>query len=229
MGVLTSSLAHELNQPLTAILSNAQAGSRFLAGATPDLAEIRGALEDIAQDAKRAGEVIRQMRALVRKDEPQLEPLDLNHVISDVVRLLHSDMLVRKVQIALELAPELRTANGDNAQLQQVMLNLVLNAFDAMKDVPEGKRTVIVRTRQLDAASLRVEVSDVGTGISPDRLANLFEPFRSSKREGLGLGLSISRSIVEAHKGRLWAENNPGHGATLYFTLPVQENELKLA
>ena len=228
MGVLTSSLAHELNQPLTAILNNAQAGSRFMAAASPDLAEVRGALEDIAQDAKRAGEVIRQMRALVRKDEPHLEPLDLNRVISDIVRLLHSDMLVRKVQIALELAPELRPANGDNAQLQQVILNLVLNAFDAMKDSPDDKRAVIVRTRQPDAASIRVEVSDVGTGISPERLANLFEPFRSSKREGLGLGLSISRSIVEAHKGRLWAENNPDRGVTFYFSLPVHEPELKL-
>jgi PAS domain S-box-containing protein len=228
MGVLTSSLAHELNQPLSAILSNAQAASRFLAAATPDLAEVRGALEDIAQDTKRAGEVIRQMRALVRKDEPHLEPLDLNRIISDIHRLLHSDMLNRKVQIALELAPELRPANGDSIQLQQVVLNLVLNAFDAMKDVPEDQRTVVVRTRQLDAASIRVEVSDAGTGISSDRLANLFEPFRSSKREGLGLGLSISRSIVEAHKGRIWAENNPDSGATFYFTLPVHEAELNL-
>ena len=225
MGVLTSSLAHELNQPLSAILNNAQAGSRFMTAATPDLAEVRGALEDIAQDTKRAGEVIRQMRALVRKDEPHLEPLDLNRVISDIYRLLHSDMLNRKVQIALELAPELRPANGDNAQLQQVMLNLVLNAFDAMKDVPEDRRAVIVRTRQLDATTIRAEVTDAGTGISPDRFVNLFEPFRSSKREGLGLGLSISRSIVEAHKGRLWAENNPDRGATFYFTLPVHETE----
>ena len=228
MGVLTSSLAHELNQPLSAILNNAQAGSRFMAAATPDLAEVRGALEDIAQDAKRTGEVIRQMRALVRKDDPHLEPLNLNRVISDVVRLLHSDMLVRKVQIAFELAPGLRPANGNNAQLQQVMLNLLLNAFDSMKDSPEDRRMVIVRTRQLNAASIRVEVSDSGTGISPDRLVNLFEPFRSSKREGLGLGLSISRSIVEAHKGRLWAENNPDCGATFYFTLPVHEAELNL-
>jgi two-component system sensor kinase FixL len=104
----------------------------------------------------------------------------------------------------------------------------VLNAFDAMKDAPEDRRTVIVRTRQLDAATIRVEVSDGGTGISPDRLVNLFEPFRSSKREGLGLGLSISRSIVEAHKGRIWAENNPGPGATFFFTLPVHEAELNL-
>lgn len=228
MGALASSLAHELNQPLSAILNNAQAGSRFLAAATPDLAEVRCALEDIAQDTKRAGEVIRQMRAMVRKDQPNLELLDLNRVIADVVRLLHSDMLIRKVQIALELDPELRPANGDSIQLQQVMFNLVLNAFDAMKDAREGRRTVIVRTRQLDAASIQVEVSDCGTGISPERLVNLFEPFRSSKRDGLGLGLSISHSIVELHKGRLWAENNPDQGTTFYFTLPVHKAEPEL-
>lgn len=227
-GALASSLAHELNQPLSAILSNAQAGSRFLAAATPDLAEVRGALEDIAQDAKRAGEVIRQVRALVRRDEPHLVPLDLNHVISEVVRLLHSDILIRKVRITLELDPALRKADGDNAQMQQVILNLILNAFDSMKNVPERRRTVILRTRQLDAATLRVEVSDYGTGISLEMQASLFEPFRSTKKDGLGLGLSISHSIVEAHKGRLWAENNPDHGATFYFTLPVHEAELDL-
>jgi two-component system sensor kinase FixL len=228
MGQLASSLAHELNQPLTAILSNAQAGSRFLAAPPPDLAEVRGALEDIAQDAKRAGEVIRQLRALVRRDEPVMAPLELNRVIMDVVRLLHSDMLTRKVQIALELDPGLRLVNGDNTQLQQLLLNLVLNAFDAMKDSPEGGRTVVLRTRQLDAELIRAEVSDRGTGISPDRLVSLFEPFHSSKRDGLGLGLSISHSIVQAHHGRLWAENNPDRGATFYFTLPVREAELNL-
>jgi PAS domain S-box-containing protein len=228
MGQLASSLAHELNQPLTAILSNAQAGSRFLAAVPPDLAEVRGALEDAAQDAKRAGEVIRQLRALVRRDEPVMAPLELNRVIVDVVRMLHSDMLIRKVQVSLELDPGLSVVNGDNIQLQQLLLNLVLNAFDAMKDAPEDRRTVILRTRQLDADSIRAEVSDLGTGISPDRLVNLFEPFRSSKRDGLGLGLSISHSIVEAHRGRLWAENNSDRGATFYFTLPVQEPGLNL-
>jgi two-component system sensor kinase FixL len=228
MGALASSLAHELNQPLSAILSNAQAASRFLAAATPDLTEVRGALEDIAQDTKRAGEVIRQVRALVRRDEPDLVPLELNRVISDVVRLLHSDMLIRKVRIALELDPALHRTSGDSAQLQQVILNLVLNAFDSMMDVPEGRRTAILRTRQLDADTIRVEVSDQGTGISPEKLVNLFEPFRSSKREGLGLGLTISHSIIETHKGRLWAENNPDQGATFYFTLPVHQAELDL-
>jgi PAS domain S-box-containing protein len=228
MGVLASSLAHELNQPLTAILSNAQAASRFLAAAAPNLAEVRGALDDVAQDAKRAGGVIRQMRVLVRRDEPNLAPLDLNRVIMDVVQLLHSDMLIRRVQAALEFDPNLSMVIGDNTQLQQLILNLVLNACDAMKDAPDILRTVTLRTRQLDAATIRAEVSDCGTGVSPDRLARLFEPFRTSKRDGMGLGLSICNSIIEVHKGRLWAENNPDRGATFYFTLPAHESELKL-
>ena len=223
VGALAGTLAHELNQPLNAILNNAQAGSRFLAGKTPDLAEVRGALDDIAQDTKRAGEVIRQIRAFVKKDEPKFQSLDLNRVIEEVVRLLHGDSQIRKVGVALELAPDLPPARGDSVQIQQVVLNLLLNAFDAMKDVPEGGRTVLLRTRQPEAASLQIEVRDRGTGVSPERLMNLFEPFHSSKREGLGLGLSISHSIIEAHRGRLWAENNPDRGATFYFTLPVHK------
>jgi PAS domain S-box-containing protein len=228
VGALAGTLAHELNQPLNAILNNAQAGSRFLAGKTPDLAEVRGALEDIAQDTKRAGEVIRQIRAFVKKDEPKFQSLDLNRVVEEVVRLLHSDSQVRKVRIALELAPNLPPVRGDNVQVQQVVVNLLLNAFDAMKEVPERERTVLLRTRRPEAASLQVSITDHGTGVSPERLVNLFEPFRSSKHEGLGLGLSISHSIIEAHRGRLWAENNPARGATFYFTLPVQAAELKL-
>jgi len=223
MGALASSLAHELNQPLSAILSNAQAGTRFMAQTPPDLLEIKGALEDIARDAKRAGEVIRQMRGLVKREEPKLAPLNLNRVILDVARLLHSDMLIRKVYIAQELDPDLPLTDGDSIQLQQVILNLVLNAFDAVKDAPEARRTVIVRTRQPGAAAIQAEVIDEGTGIAPDRLGTLFEPFRSTKRDGLGVGLSISRSIVEAHKGRIWAEQNSEHGATFYVQLPVHQ------
>jgi PAS domain S-box-containing protein len=229
LGALAGTLAHELNQPLNAILNNAQAGTRFLAGQTPDLTEVRGALEDIAQDTRRASEVIRQIRALVRKDEPKFQSLNLNRVVDEVVRLLHGDRHVRKVRIGLELAPSLPLAQGDSVQVQQVVLNLLLNAFDAMKDVPENERTVLLRTQQTDAASLQVSISDRGTGVSPERLANLFEPFHSSKREGLGLGLSISHSIIAAHGGRLWAENNPGRGATFHFTLPAHEVNPKLS
>jgi PAS domain S-box-containing protein len=221
MGALAGSLAHELNQPLTAILSNAQAGSRFLANAIPDIAEIRGLLHDIAQDTKRAGEVIRQLRMLVKKDQPKFETLELNRVIQDVVRLLHSDTVIRKVEIALDLDSGLRPVRGDGVQLQQVMLNLMLNGFDAMREVPESERKIRVRTRQLDAGLIRIEVGDRGTGIHPEQLARVFEPFQSTKPDGLGLGLSISRSIVEAHAGRLWAENNPDLGATFYLMLPI--------
>jgi two-component system sensor kinase FixL len=221
MGALAGSLAHELNQPLTAILSNAQAGSRFLAGPSGNVAEVREVLQDIAADTKRAGDVIRQLRRLVKKDGIQLETLDLNQLIHDAVRLLHSDTLIRKVQIVLDLDGDLAPTRGDGVQLQQVLFNLLLNAFDAMKDVPEGERTVCIRTRQRDSGGIQIEVSDRGTGIRPEMLARLFEPFQTTKQEGLGLGLSISRSIVEAHGGRLCATNNADRGATFCFTLPL--------
>jgi PAS domain S-box-containing protein len=221
VGALAGSLAHELNQPLAAILSNAQAGSRFLAGPTPNVPEVREVLLDIAQDTKRAGEVIRQMRTLIKREDLRFDELELNPLIQDVVRLLHSDTVIRKVQTALDLHGDLRPVRGDSVQLQQVTLNLMLNAFDAMKDVPEGERTVCVRTRPSGASAVQIEVSDRGTGIHPERLARLFEPFQTTKPEGLGLGLAISRSIVEAHGGRLWGMNNPDRGATFCFTVPL--------
>ncbi len=221
VGELAGSLAHELNQPLTAILSNAQAGSRLLAERAPDVAEIRDVLQDIAQDTKRAGEVIRQLRTLIKKEDLRFDALDLKQLIQDVVRLLHSDALIRKVQTALDFHGDLLRVRGDGVQLQQVMLNLMLNAFDAMKDVRESERTVCVRTRPANAGAVQIEVSDHGTGVHPERLARLFEPFQTAKPEGLGLGLSISRSIVEAHGGRLWATNNADRGATFYFTVPL--------
>lgn len=223
MGALTGSLAHELNQPLTAILSNAQAALRFLTASSPDLSEVNAALEDIAQDSRRAGEVIREMRSLVRKEEPRLQVLDFNQLINEVVKLLHSDAVIKRVIVTLDLDSGLQPVNVDNVQLQQVMLNLLLNAFDASGDVSEGRRRVRIRTRQMDSSTVQVEVSDHGTGISPENLLKLFEPFRSSKREGLGLGLPICRSIVEAHKGKIWAQNNPEYGATFYFTLPAHQ------
>jgi len=225
VGAIAGSLAHELNQPLTAILSNAQAGSRFLAAASPDVAEIRDVLRDVAQDAKRAGEVIRQLRAFVKKEELNFELLDLNHVVREGVRLLHSDTVIKKVQIVLDLDSGLRPVRGDSVQLQQVMLNLLLNAFDAMKHVPENERAVRILTRQLDADSAQIEVHDCGTGIPRELLARLFEPFQTTKADGLGLGLSISRSIVETHGGRLWVVNNTDRGATFSFTVPVAAEE----
>jgi PAS domain S-box-containing protein len=221
LGALAGSLAHELNQPLTAILSNAQAGSRFLTEPAPNVAEVREVLQDIAHETKRAGEVIRQMRNLVKKGDLQFEAIDLNQVIHDVVRLLHSDMVIRKVQLVLDFQPELPPVHGDAIQLQQVLLNLLLNASDSMKDVRESERTVRVSTRHPDPSTVQIEVSDRGTGIHPKRLTGIFEPFQTTKPDGLGLGLSISRSIVEAHGGRLWVENNADRGATFSFTIPI--------
>jgi C4-dicarboxylate-specific signal transduction histidine kinase len=221
LGELSASMAHELNQPLTAILSNSQAGSRFLAEPSPNVPEVREVLQDIAQDAKRANEVIRQMRKLVKKADLQFEVLDLTQVIHGVVRLLHSDMVVRKVQIVLDFQTELGPVRGDAVQLQQVLLNLLLNAFDAMKDISQSDGAVRIRTWQPNADAVQIEVSDRGPGIHPEKLARMFEPFQTTKPDGLGLGLSISRSIVEAHGGRLWVENNPDRGATFCFTIPV--------
>ncbi len=221
LGALAGSLAHELNQPLSAILNNAQAATRFLAATPPDLSEVRGALDDIAQDTKRAGQIIRQMRNLVRREEPNRQPLEINRVIAEIVRLLHSDSTQRKIRLTLDLDPSPIRINGDSVQLQQVVLNLVLNAFDAMKDAPDERREASLRTTRREPGLVQVAVRDGGTGISPERLRHLFEPFHSSKPEGLGLGLSICQRIVTAHDGRIWAENNAGPGATIYFTLPI--------
>jgi two-component system sensor kinase FixL len=193
-----------------------------MAEPTPNLAEVREVLQDIAQDTKRAGDVIRQLRKLVKKDDIQFEAVDLSQLIHDVVRLLHGDTVIRKVQIVLDFPGNLPPVRGDGVQLQQVLFNLLLNAFDAMKDVPEGERTVCVRTRQPDGGgAIQIEVRDHGTGIHPERFARLFEPFQTTKQEGLGLGLSISRSIVEAHGGRLSVTNNADRGVTFCFTVPL--------
>ncbi|MGO9918974.1 MAG: ATP-binding protein [Isosphaeraceae bacterium] len=220
MGEMTAALAHELNQPLAAILSNAQAATRFLGAPDPDLEEVRDILHDIAADDTRAGEVIRRIRSLVKKAPADLRPLDLNAILKEVIRLLHSDAVIRGIVVLNELDPDLPEVRGDRIQLQQVVLNLLLNAFDAMRDGLASDRAVIVRSRQVDSEVL-VTVSDRGSGILPDEMDRLFEPFRSSKPGGLGMGLSISRSIVASHGGRMWAENNATRGATFGFSLPV--------
>ena len=223
MGELAASLAHELNQPLTAILSNAQAALRFLSNKPADVEEVREILDDIVLDNSRAGDVIRRMRALVKKEEPEFAPLDLATLIRDVVVLLHSDAILRSVKIALELDDDLPPVRGDKVQLQQVILNLMLNAFDAMKDCAAAEREVRLRVTREDTSLIQAGVSDRGTGLSRDKLDKIFQPFYTTKREGLGMGLSICRSIIEAHGGRLWAENNSDDGATFYFTVPVAE------
>jgi PAS domain S-box-containing protein len=222
MGELAASLAHELNQPLTAILSNAQAALRFLNRRPVDLEEVREILQDIVKDNSRAGEVIRRMRALVRKEELEFAPVDVASLIRDVVVLVHSDAILQNVKIALQLDDNLPPVRGDKVQLQQVVLNLLLNAFDAMGECLASEREVGLRAERENAGMILVAVSDRGTGLSGDKLDKIFQPFFTTKGEGLGMGLSICRSIIEAHGGRLWAENNPHRGATFYFTVPVE-------
>ena len=221
MGHLASALVHELNQPLTAILSNAQAGQRLLAAEPTNLDEVSEILKDIVQDNNRASEVIRHMRALVKKEQLELAQLNLAGVIGDVVALIHSEAILHSIGVELDLAVDLPMARGDKIQLQQVVLNLLLNAFDAMKDCPADERTIIVQAARNGSSMVEIAVRDRGTGLATDKLDKIFQPFYTTKSEGLGMGLSISRSIVEAHGGTLRAKNNPDRGATFYFTIPV--------
>ena len=222
MGELAASLAHELNQPLTAILSNAQAAQRFMATHPVDLEEVRAILADIVHDDSRAGEVIHRVRTLVKKQPREFTALDLPSIISEVVGLLHSDAVLHNVRVTLELTQDLPQVRGDRVEMQQVLLNLLLNAFDAMENSPRCEREVLVWTEAIRSDTVRVGVRDGGPGLSGDVRDKIFEPFFTTKREGIGMGLSISRSIVEAHGGRLWAENNADRGATFYFTVPVE-------
>jgi len=220
MGQLASSLAHELNQPLGAILRNAEAAELFLQSDSPDLEEIRAIFADIRQDDRRAAAVIDRMRAMLKRRESQSAPLDVNALISEVAALVRLDAEARTTQLMLAPATSVPSVWADRVQLQQVMLNLLLNAMDAMKDTPPANRIVVVGTRPV-GATVEVTVSDKGHGIPADKLVQIFEPFFTSKPNGLGMGLAISRSIVEAHGGRLWAENNHDGGATFHFTVPL--------
>lgn len=221
MGELAGSLAHELNQPLTAILSNVQAAQRFMGRDPIDLAEIREILNDIVDDSCRASEVIRRIRALVRKEDQQFGRLDPASLLRDAITLVQTDAIVRGVQLSLEIEPGLPAMRGDKVQLQQVLLNLLLNAFDAVSGLESHYRTVVAMAGVDRDGMLRIAVRDRGRGLTVDRLERIFKPFVTSKPHGLGLGLSISRSIMQAHGGRLWAENNPDRGMTFVVTLPA--------
>jgi len=222
LGELSGSLAHELNQPLTAILSNAQAAQRFLAHDDVDLNEVRDILNDIVNQDKRAGEVIHRLRLLLKKSTVEHQPLDLNDVVSEVLKLVRNDLLNQKVTGQMELAPELPAIVGDRVQLQQVVLNLVMNSCDAIATGRTGDRKLIIRTGLNNGDGICVSVTDQGVGLAPDNLERVFEPFFSTKPDGMGLGLSVCRTIIMAHGGKLWAANNADRGATFYFTIPAQ-------
>jgi len=225
IGELASSLAHEINQPMTAILCNAEAAQRFLSGPEPDLAEVRTILDDIIQDDKRAGEVIRRIRTLVKKEAPLREAVALNDIIPETIALVRNASFLGGISIVTELDSELPSVQGDRVQLQQVILNLLLNATAAMKDTPAGLRKLIITTAVQDGQTVKVSVRDRGSGIDKNFMNRIFEPFYTTKADGLGMGLSISRTIIKAHGGTIWAENNGEGGATFYVTLPLYQGE----
>ena len=223
MGELTAALAHELNQPLTAILSNAQAAQRFLEQDDLDLDELREILKDIVADDKRAGELMHRIRRLVKRGDSKFEQLNINHVIGEVLALIGHDLVMKQVRFRTELAPNLPALQGDPVQLQQVILNLIINACHAMQDQDVRERLVSITTQQLDDSSVEVVVTDSGQGIDEKIREKIFQPFYTTKKEGMGMGLAINRTIIESHGGRLWAENRPEQGAVFHITLPLAQ------
>ncbi|WP_434042662.1 MULTISPECIES: hybrid sensor histidine kinase/response regulator [Sorangium] len=229
MSELAASIAHELNQPLAAILSNAQAAQRLLARTPPDLAEVRAALEDIVADDRRAAAVIQRMRAMLRKGELGEAALDLGGLVREGVRLVASAAHLAGATVRLELTPGLPPVRGDGVRLQQVLVHLLANALDAVARRPPDARLVVVRTRPAEGRRVELSVTDSGEGVPPEDLERIFEAFFTTKAHGLGVGLAISRSIVEAHGGRLWAERSPGEGATFRCALPVWGDDARPA
>jgi PAS domain S-box-containing protein len=226
MGEMAASIAHELNQPLSGIISNASAGQRFIDRGNVDLREMRDLLADIIADGRRAGDVIRGVRSMVKKSETARHRMDLNDLVMDVVRLVKADALLRSCTLDTVLAPDLPAIEADPTQLQQVLINLVINAFDAMRDTPVNRRKVVIATEQNGDGTICTSVRDYGVGIPEEKRSRLFEQFFTTKAEGLGMGLSIVRSIVESHGGTVTAENADGGGARFHFTLPVNATAL---
>jgi C4-dicarboxylate-specific signal transduction histidine kinase len=216
---MAASIAHEVDQPLSGVVINANACLRFLSGATPNLEEVRDGLQAIARDGRRAGEVTARIRALARRAATEKTPLNLNDVIREVVALAEGEVRRARVQLRTELGDKLPRVLGDAVQLQQVVLNLLLNGLESMSTVTDRPRVLAISTGPAGADRVRVALRDSGTGIDPQIASRLFEAFYTTKRGGLGMGLSISRSIIEQHGGRLWAEPNDGGGATFCFTI----------
>jgi two-component system sensor kinase FixL len=221
LGELAAGLAHELNQPLAAILTNVQASRRLLLTEPPRIELLREILDDIAADDVRASEIIRRMRALLKKGRTEIQALDLNELTRDVLRLLASDAILRRVRVRPLLEPDLPGVCGDRVQLQQVILNLLVNGLEAMTETVPARRHLEIRTVHSDDSWVEIMVRDHGPGIPSEVLSRLYEPFFTTKRDGLGMGLSICRSIAEAHGGHLQASNNPDGGATFAFRLPT--------
>jgi len=219
-GELTASIAHEINQPLGAILTNAETADQILKSPTPDIAELKDIVKDILQDDRRAGEVIRRMRSLLKKAPFELKTIDLIDLVRETVEFLSALAIARKVELVSMITQNALPIVGDRVQLQQVVLNLVVNGIDAMKDTPTENRIISIRTSRVEKFA-ELSVSDRGPGIPEDKLREVFEPFYTSKSGGMGMGLSIARTIIEAHNGLIWAKNRDHGGASLRIRLPL--------
>jgi two-component system, LuxR family, sensor kinase FixL len=226
LGEIATSLAHELNQPLTAIMANARAALRMMESGIINIGETKGILEDIYADGQRAGDIVRRMREPLKRGSPALEVLDLNSLIKEIYRLVRNDAALSGVTIELKPAPGLPKVKGDRTQLRQVVLNLVINALDSVKETVSGRKWIEICCSAHTDKTIKVEISDSGPGISEGSRQHLFEPFYTTKPDGLGVGLSISRNLVEAHGGRIWQENQAEGGSRFVFTLPVDRKSI---
>lgn len=219
LGQLASSLAHELSQPLGAILRNAEAAELLLQKSSPDLDELRAIVADIHKDDRRAGDVIDRLRSLLKRRRMELQALGIDILVDEVVALVRFDAAARRVKLEANVPADLPRVRGDRVHLMQVLLNLIINAMDAVNALPDSERHVTLHVRLDGDGMIEVAVSDSGPGVSPEQIGRLFEPFFTTKPNGMGMGLPISRTIIEAHGGRIWAENNPDRGAKVQFTL----------
>jgi len=221
MGELTASLAHEVKQPIAAAVINANACSRWLAGDTPNVEEARAAAMRIARDGTRAAEIISRLRLLFKNRAPEQELLDINEVIREMIVLLRSEATRYSISVRTDLAEDSPQVMADRVQLQQVMMNLVLNGIEAMRET-DGTRELAIKSQLAEEGRLMISVSDTGIGLPPQQTEQIFNAFFTTKLHGTGMGLSISRSIIESHEGRLWAGANSPRGASFFITLPTQ-------
>ncbi len=224
MGQLTASIAHEVNQPIGGIAASSQAALRWLAKETPDLDAARQSIERVIRDASRAGSVIGRIRALIKKVPPRYDLLDINEAILEIIEVIRSELTRNDISLQTELARDLPYIRGDRIQLQQLILNLIMNAVEAMSGASEGSRDLLISAAADKSKGVHVAVRDSGPGLDPESLQHLFDPFYSTKAGGMGMGLSICRSIVEAHGGQVWAEANAPRGAAFHFTVPLHQD-----
>jgi C4-dicarboxylate-specific signal transduction histidine kinase len=221
MGELAASLAHEVSQPVSGAMTNANLCLRRLGSESPDMGEIREAVSRIARDTRRAADIIERIRSRFRKSAPKQEALDLNETLQEIIALLHDQAARYDITVATEFATDLPRIVGDRVQLQQVAMNLLLNSIEAMKDIKETRK-IVVKAEQADGDQVLVSVSDTGVGLVPELAAHIFDPFFTTKSQGTGMGLRISRSIIESHGGRLWTTSNDGPGVTFAFSIPCK-------